>query len=60
MKHNGKEYEKEYIYILCISELLCCRAEINIVNQMCFNKIFKKLDRELNGWTNEQMGRPMD
>ena len=25
---NGKEYEKEYIYI-CITESLCCTAEIN-------------------------------
>ena len=26
INHNGKEYEKEYIYI---SESLCCTAEIN-------------------------------
>ena len=25
---NGKEYEKEYIYI-CITESLCCTAEID-------------------------------
>ena len=25
INHNGKEYEKEYI---CITESLCCRAEI--------------------------------
>ena len=28
INHNGKEYEKEYIYI-CITESLCCTAEIN-------------------------------
>ena len=26
INHNGKEYEKEYI---CITEPLCCTAEIN-------------------------------
>ena len=26
IKHNGKEYKKEYI---CITELFCCTAEIN-------------------------------
>ena len=38
---NGKEYEKEYI---CITESLYCKADIkyNIVNQLYFNKIFKK------------------
>ena len=29
INHNGKEYEKEYIYI---TESLCYTAEINIVN----------------------------
>ena len=28
INHNGKEYEKEYMYI-CITESLCCTAEIN-------------------------------
>ena len=28
-----------YIYI-CITESLCCTAEINFVNQLYFNKIF--------------------
>ena len=40
--HNGKEYENEcmYIYIhICITESLCYTAEINIVNQLYFNKI---------------------
>ena len=35
INHNGKEYEKEYIYIcniyicVCITESLCSAAEIN-------------------------------
>ena len=32
MNHNGKEYEKECVYIyvyICITESLCCTAEIN-------------------------------
>ena len=31
IKHYGKEYEKEYVYIYCIyiTESLCCAAEIN-------------------------------
>ena len=39
IKHNGKEYKKEYIYI-CITESLCYTAEIkhNIVNQLYSNK----------------------
>ena len=28
INHNGKEYEKECIYI-CITESLCCTLEIN-------------------------------
>ena len=28
INHNGKEYKKECIYI-CITESLCCTAEIN-------------------------------
>ena len=41
LNHNGKEYEKEYT--LCITESLCCRAEIkcNIVNQLYLNKTEK-------------------
>ena len=34
-----------YIYIcicICIAELLCCTTEINIANQLYFNKIKKK------------------
>ena len=41
INHNGKEYEKEYIYIyIRITESLCCPAEIkhNIVSQLYFNK----------------------
>ena len=39
------EHEKEYIYIyiymyVCITESLWCTADI--INQLCFNKIFKK------------------
>ena len=34
INHNGKEY----IYIICITESLCCTAEINnIVNQLYIN-----------------------
>ena len=28
INHNGKEYEKEYVYI---TESLCCKAEINTI-----------------------------
>ena len=28
INHNGKEYEKEYVY-MCITESLCCTAETN-------------------------------
>ena len=38
INHNGKEYEKLY---LCITESLCCTAEINIINELQFNKILK-------------------
>ena len=30
IKHNGKEYEKVYIYVyIYVTESLCCTAEIN-------------------------------
>ena len=37
VNHNGKEYEKEYIYMyvcvysihMCVTESLCCTAEVN-------------------------------
>ena len=32
---------KKNIY-MCITESLCCIAEINIVNQLYFNKIYQK------------------
>ena len=38
INHNGKEYKKECIYIyiyiymyICITESLCCTAEINTI-----------------------------
>ena len=34
INHNIKKYEKEY---MCITESLCCAAEINLVNQLYFN-----------------------
>ena len=30
INHNKKEYEKEYIYIIYITESLCCIPETNI------------------------------
>ena len=41
--HNGKEYEKEYIYIcvciyICITESLCCTE----ITQHCISTILKK------------------
>ena len=41
IKHNGKEYEKEYIYMYNWVTLLYSRNE-HIINQLYFNKIFKK------------------
>ena len=39
--HKEKEYEKE-IYTYIKTQSLCCKEEINnIVNQLCFDKIFK-------------------
>ena len=29
VNNNGKEYEKEYIYNICITESLCYTAEMN-------------------------------
>ena len=29
VNQNGKEYRKEYIYIYCVIESLCCTAEIS-------------------------------
>ena len=51
ISHNGKEYEKESIYMyICvyiyvyITESLCCAAEISktFVNQQYVNKFFLK------------------
>ena len=40
INQNGKEYEKEDIYAyIYITKSLCCTTEINIVNQLYFNKI---------------------
>ena len=33
-----KEREKKKNVYMCITESLCCAAEINIENQLCFNK----------------------
>ena len=38
INQKGKEYEKEYIWL----SHFCCRAEINTVNQLHFNKILKQ------------------
>ena len=45
INHKGKEYERECVYIyiyiyIYMTESLCCTAEINIVNQLYFNKVF--------------------
>ena len=29
INHNGKDHEKEYIYIKCITESFCCTPETN-------------------------------
>ena len=43
-KNNGKECKKECIYIcICITESLCCRAEISIVNQLYSKNINLKI-----------------
>ena len=43
IKHNKREYEKEFLYI-CITESLLCTAEMkhNFVDQLCFNRTIKK------------------
>ena len=41
INHNGKEYEKEYIYVYT-SESLCCTAEINTTLQINYTSIKKK------------------
>lgn len=43
INYNGKEYFwKESILYICITESLCCAAEINaIISQLSFNKNFK-------------------
>lgn len=38
INHNGKEYEKEWVYIY-VAGPLCCTEEINIVYQLYLNKI---------------------
>ena len=40
INHNGKENDKENICV-CITESLCCTAEINIVNHQHLSKIKK-------------------
>ena len=35
--HNGKEYEKEYMYV-CITDLLCYTLEANTIHKLYFNK----------------------
>ena len=36
INHNGEEYEKRIC--ICITESLCCTAEINSTNQLYLNK----------------------
>ena len=38
INQNGKEYEKEYVYV-CVSELLCCIAEIKTTLQVNYTSI---------------------
>ena len=48
IKHNGKEYEKECIYIciIWIYESLCCTVEINTTCKLYLNKInFLKMNK---------------
>ena len=39
INHNGKEYEKEYIRYICITELLCCTVEINTTLEINYTSI---------------------
>ena len=41
INHNGKEYEKECMYI-CITESLCCTAEIRTTLYINYTSIKKK------------------
>ena len=52
INQNGKEYEKEFIYMcvyiyVYITESLCGTAEVSVVNQLYFNRIhfLKKKNR---------------
>ena len=47
INHDGKEYE-----YICITESLCCIAEINTVNQLDFNK--KKMLRHMRTCSNSR------
>ena len=38
INHDGKEYEKEFI---CVTGSFCYVAEVNIINQLYFNKILR-------------------
>ena len=42
INHNGKEYEKEYVYVY-VTELLCFTAEINTALYMNYTSI-KNID----------------
>ena len=47
INHNGKEYEKEYIYIW-ITESLCCTAEIKhniVINYTSIKKTNKQTNK---------------
>ena len=41
INHNGKEYEKECMYI-CITESICCTAEISTTLYINYTSIKKK------------------
>ena len=48
--YNGKEYEKEYIYIrICTIESLCCTAEIDTILQINYASIKHKIKSEEKG-----------
>ena len=49
ISHNGKEYEKEDIYIcICITESLYCPAVINATLQFNYTSIKNKLKNKGN------------